>query len=129
MPDRHIKLHVWVAGVAVAALAGLVAAWELHSPFPGWWPLGTFLIVSAFLEGGLATRLRLSASGSIGFVMHLASALLFGPFWAAAIAGLSMLVGNVTRGKDAVRTLFNVSQIVLAILLGYRVYFALGGGV
>ncbi len=129
MADQQLRLRVFVWAVVLAAAGAVLAAWDPHSAFPGCWPLATFLSVSTFLEGGLSTRLRLSASGSIGFVMHLASALLFGPFWAAAIAGLSTLLGNVARGKDTVRTFFNVSQIVLAIILGYRVYVSLGGGV
>jgi putative nucleotidyltransferase with HDIG domain len=120
---------LFVTAVVLAAVLALIAAWQTRSPFPGWWPLGTFLIVTTILDGALSMRLRIAGTGSIAFVMHLSSTLLFGPFWGAAIGGTSTLLANITRRNDPLKALFNVSQFVLAILLGVSLYQVLGGSV
>jgi hypothetical protein len=95
-------------------------------PFPGWWPLATFVFVAALLES-LNTRLRISARGSTSFIMHMAAALLFGGFWAAAVAGVSTLVGEFVRNNTPLKTLFNVAQRVLSVCAAVAVYNIFGG--
>jgi hypothetical protein len=102
-------------------------AWEGRSPFPGWWPWGSFVLVATLLEGVLNTRLRIRGAGSISFVAHLSATLLFGPFWGASVSAVSMLLVNISRGNDIHKTFFNVSQIALSILVGATCYEALGG--
>jgi hypothetical protein len=60
-------------------------------------------------------------------VMHLAAALLFGGFWAAAIAGASTLLGEVVRSNTLIKAIFNVSQRILSVSLAVLVYKAAGG--
>jgi putative nucleotidyltransferase with HDIG domain len=124
-PSRRV--HAYVASVAVAAAIALLCVYPTRGAFPGWSPVITFLLVATVLEGALKTRLRLGGSGSITFIMHLSCTLLFGPFWGATISGGAMLLANFARGSDALRTLFNVSQIILAILVGIWFYRSLGG--
>ncbi len=111
---------------AAAAVAGTAGSWHLRAPFPGWWPLAAFLLVACALEG-LGTQLRISARGSTSFIMHMACALLFGAFWAAAIAGGSTLLGEFASGKGPLKTCFNVAQRMLSVLLPVLAYTALGG--
>jgi hypothetical protein len=59
--------------------------------------------------------------------MHLAGALLFGGWWAAIVAGISTLFGEVARNNPPIKVLFNVSQRVLAVSLAALVYQRLGG--
>jgi hypothetical protein len=127
MQVSKVRIHSYVALVVLMSAVSAAAAWHGRFPFPGWWPFGTFLVLATILEGGPTTKLRLSATGSISFVMHFASTLLFGGFWGATIAGLSHLLGNISRGNNSIRTLFNTSQIVLAVLAGVACYTALGG--
>jgi hypothetical protein len=95
-------------------------------PFPGWWPIATLLLVATLLEG-LQTRLRVAAKGSTSFIIHMASALLFGAWWAAIIAVGSTLLDELARGSIGIKRIFNISQRALAIILATSVYDALGG--
>jgi putative nucleotidyltransferase with HDIG domain len=117
---------VFVFCTTAAALAGAAGAWQVRTPFPGWWPIATFTFVATLLES-LHTRLRISARGSTSFIMHLAAALLFGGFWAAMVAGISTLIGEVVRNNTPLKMLFNISQRVLAVSLAVWIYSALGG--
>ncbi|HEU4636314.1 MAG TPA: HD-GYP domain-containing protein [Edaphobacter sp.] len=98
----------------------------MRLPFPGWWPIATFVLVAILLES-LNTQLRLSAKGSTSFIMHMSAALLFGAWWGAAIAALSTLLGQIVRENPPIKVIFNVSQRILAVALASLVYQALGG--
>jgi hypothetical protein len=116
-----------VVGVAGAASTAVLATYYQRSAFPGWWPLATFLFVATLLEGLTATRLRVAARGSTAFVMHLATALLFGGFWASLVTGLSTFLGEVLRANSPLKTVFNVSQRILSISLAVSAYLMAGG--
>jgi hypothetical protein len=100
--------------------------WSVRSPFPGWWPIATFLLVATLLEG-LQNRLRVAAKGSTSFISHMASALLFGGWWAAVIAATSSILDEIGRGSTGIKMIFNTAQRALAISLATIVYTALGG--
>ena len=121
------RFNVLVALVAVAAGAAMLVAAEARLPFPGWWPLCAFVLVATLLEGALTTRLRIRGSGSIAFVAHLSGTLLFGAFWGACISAISMLLANISKGIDPLKTLFNVSQIALSTAVAAACYQILGG--
>ena len=124
--SRQSKLHLFVAIVsALSCLAG-AAVWAVRSPFPGWWPIATFLFVATLLEG-VHNRLRVSAKGSTSFISHMASALLFGGWWAALIAAGASLIDELARGSTGIKLVFNTAQRALAVSLAAIVYSALGG--
>src|SRR5690242_7864076 len=123
---RQFRLLIFVALVTAAAAVSGGAVWSERMPFPGWWPLATFLLVATLLEN-LNTQLRVTAKGSVSFIMHLASALLFGPWWAAVVAGASTFFGEIARSNSPIKILFNTSQRVLAVALAAIAYRALGG--
>ena len=118
--------HLYVAGVAAAAIGLGTWAWQTRAPFVGWWALGSFLVVACALEG-LSTQLRLAAKGSTSFIIHLASALLFGGFWGAFITGISTLLGEFARESTPLKTTFNVAQRVVTIVAALGIYSSLGG--
>lgn len=121
------RIDAYVATVSVAAMAAFLVAWPAREPFPGVWAL-VVLTTIAFLLEASTTRLRGGGGeGSIVFLIHLAALLLFGGPWTAVIAGTSTLAGQVVTGRPANRTVFNVSQKVLTLLLGAWVYSLLGG--
>jgi hypothetical protein len=124
--SRQVRLQFFVAAVAVVASISAAAVWSVHLPFPGWWPVATFLFVATLLES-LNTQLRIAAKGSTSFIIHMASALLFGGWWGAMIAGGSTLFGELARGSPGIKVVFNTSQRVLAVSLAALVYRALGG--
>jgi HD-GYP domain-containing protein (c-di-GMP phosphodiesterase class II) len=57
----------------------------------------------------------------------MASALLFGGWWATLIAAASSLFDEVGRGNSAIKLIFNTAQRALAVSLAAIVYSVLGG--
>ncbi len=125
--SREARVHCFVFGVAGAAAIAGYTVYFSRLQFPGWWPLGTFLLVATLLEGLTTTRLRVAARGSTSFVMHLAAALLFGGFWASVVAGVSTFLGELSRANSPLKIVFNVSQRILSISLAVSVYLVAGG--
>jgi hypothetical protein len=123
---RDGRIQLFVLGVAVLAAASGLVVWETSLPFPGWWPLATFIFVATLLES-FNTQLRLAAKGSTSFIMHMATALLFGGWWGALVAAVSTLLGEIVRGNPPIKVIFNVSQRILAVALASLTYQALGG--
>jgi hypothetical protein len=123
---RQTKLRLFVLTVVAGSCVSAATVWAVRLPFPGWWPIATFLFVATLLEG-LHTRLRIAAKGSTSFIMHMASALLFGGWWGAVIAAGSTLVDEIARGSAGIKLIFNISQRVLAVSLAATVYLGLGG--
>jgi hypothetical protein len=123
---RESRLQLFVTTVALAAMATGAMVFSARLPFPGWWPIATFLFFATLLET-LQTQLRLAARGSTSFIMHMASALLFGGWWGAMVAGGSTLFGEIARGSPPIKLIFNTSQRVLAVSLAAMAYHVLGG--
>jgi HD-GYP domain-containing protein (c-di-GMP phosphodiesterase class II) len=123
---RQARLYLFVGSVTIAATICGGAVWYARLPFPGWWPLATFLFVATLLES-LNTQLRVAAKGSTSFIMHMASALLFGGWWGALVAAVSTLFGEVARNNPPLKIIFNVSQRILAVALASLAYQTLGG--
>ena len=123
---RDTRIHYYVCGVAAAAVAMGAVVWQLRLPFPGWWPLATFVFVASLLES-VNTRLRLAAKGSTSFIMHIAAALLFGGWWGALIAAVATLIGELIRQNPPIKIVFNISQRILSVSTASLVYQALGG--
>jgi len=124
--SREAQLRCVVAAVTVLAAVALALFPPASVAFPGWWPFAIFLVISTALDG-VTTKLRFSVQGSTSFIMHLASALLFGGFWGAVIAGASSLLADAARGNTVLKTTFNVSQRVLAVSVATALYVSLGG--
>jgi hypothetical protein len=123
---RDIRIRLFVTSVAMASAISGLLVWEFRLPFPGWWPLATFVFVATLLES-LNTQLRLAAKGSTSFIMHMSAALLFGAWWGALVAAISTLMGEIARGNPPIKIVFNVSQRILAVSLASLAYQALGG--
>ena len=87
----------------------------------------------AFSIAGLALELSAhrmrsgTATASIGFIVFLGSALVFGPPWGALITCLCIGGAQVLNRKRPLRIAFNVAQHGLALLAGAGVYQLLGG--
>lgn len=123
--------------VSIVTAAGLVlaAAVILHYPinltgFEPWAGVGA-LAALAFIGEGLGVRIAAGrAVFSVSLIPTVATVPLFGPSIAVTATAISQgLAQAVLLKKHPVKTLFNVSQLVLAIGLGAIVYDALGGEV
>src|SRR5689334_24794685 len=119
--SRDTRIHLFVVATGLAAAVCATAVWQVRLPFPGWWPLATFVFVATLLES-LNTQLRLAAKGSTSFIMHMSAALLFGAWWGASVAAVSTLLGELYRGNPAIKVIFNVSQRILAVSLAVLTY-------
>src|SRR6476661_9378450 len=126
MTSRDIRTHSVVAAVTAAALSLAALASATALPFPGWWAFGSFIVIAFVLET-LNTQLRVEAKGSTSFIMHIAAGLLFGSFWSGLVAGLSTLLGELARGNQPIKMVFNVSQRIVAVVAATSVYTSLGG--
>jgi HD-GYP domain-containing protein (c-di-GMP phosphodiesterase class II) len=125
MPSK-IRLHAFVGLIVVLAALAMTASWHFRLPFPGYWDLGSFLLITFFLEQ-LAMQLRAGGKGSISFEMHIAAGILFGGFWGATIAAVSLCTSQVLRGLPPKKVVFNVSQLALSVSASLLVYQLLGG--
>jgi hypothetical protein len=124
--STDLRIRLFVGGIAAASVVVGATVWEIRLDFPGWWPFMTFVFVASLLEG-LHTQARLSAKGSLSFIMHMSAALLFGGWWAALVAAVSTFLGELARGNPVIKITFNVSQRILTVALAALVYQALGG--
>ena len=120
------RVQKFVGFVLLGAIVSMALAWEFATPFPGYWQLGCFILI-AFLLDRTALPLRIGAHGSISFVMHMASAILFGGFWGGLAAGISVGFAQTLRSSPAQKVVFNVAQRVLSVTLAVLAYRALGG--
>lgn len=123
---RAQRTYLIVAIVTAMAVALGILARATALPFPGWWAFGSFVVIAIVLDS-LNTQLRVQATGSTSFIMHIAAALLFGGFWGGLVAGLSTLLGQVLQGNNVVKVVFNVAQRIASVLAATLVYTALGG--
>ena len=112
--------------VAVTAAFSGAAVWSGRLAFPGWWPFATFSVCRDY-AGGSQYPAAIAAKGSTSFIMHMASALLFGGWWGAVVAALSTLFGELSRGNPPIKIVFNVAQRMLAVSLAAIAYHQLGG--
>jgi putative nucleotidyltransferase with HDIG domain len=123
---REVRTRVFVAAVTVTAVALLLGASRGAFPFPGWWAVSSF-VVTAFALETLRTQLRVEANGSTSFIMHIAAALLFGPFWSGVISISSVLLSELARGNKPIKLIFNISQRTIAVVAAALLYTSLGG--
>ena len=116
MLSNESRIRLFVGGIAAASVAigGIVLDSRLD--FPGWWPFATFVFVASLLEG-LHTQARIAAKGSLSFIMHMSAAILFGGWWAALVAAVSTLIGEIARNNPPIKITFNVSQRILSVAL------------
>jgi hypothetical protein len=121
------KIFLYVALVTLTALVVGVLAWDVRSPFPGFWALGSFILV-AFLLDQSWTRLKVEATGSTSFVIHVAAGVLFGGFWGGVVAAIPTALSQLAAGTDRLKLVFNPAQRALSVMVALLVYRLLGGG-
>jgi len=116
--DPRVKRTIFATGVAAAAL--VVTLFVRHPPVlnaESFLAFGTLLALSTL---AMMLFLRFTEAGSttsMDFVPELGAILLLGPTGAVAVTLLSELVSGffLYKEKSALKKLFNVSQLVLAV--------------
>ena len=104
-----------VASVTAIAVALAAIAKPTAPSYPGWWAIGSFIVIAFVLET-LSAQLRVQAKGSTSFIMHIAAGLLFGAFWAGLVAGVSTLLADLARGSQPIKVVFNVAQRIVSVV-------------
>ncbi len=125
---RDSKVDLLIVAAVAAAAGAMVLSFQVAPIFPGYWEIGTFIVI-AFLLDKTGIPLRVSARGSVSFVMHISSAMLFGAFWGGVTAGVSVGINHALAGTAKKKTLFNVAQRVLSVTVSLLVYRLLGGSI
>jgi len=125
MIGNQTKVYLWVTLLIASAGACLLTGWAVGVPFPGLWPICSFTLVAFLLDQG-ANDLRIEAKGSTAFVVHFASGVLFGPFWAGLITGLSTALSEAQQKKTPIKVAFNSAQRIVALSGGLLILQALG---
>ncbi len=121
------KILAFVALSVTAALAAGAVAWTVRAANPGIWELSSFIVVAWLLDQS-STKLKVAATGTTSFVIHMAAGVLFGGFWGALIAAISTALTGLASGGSPVKLVFNAAQRAMSVLAAIAVYSALGGG-
>jgi putative nucleotidyltransferase with HDIG domain len=128
MSRVDLRIRAFVALIVLLAAGGLLAGWSVGVPFPGLWPLVSFALV-AFLLDQTKNELRVEASGSTSFVVHLAAGALFGPFWGGLVAGGSTALTQIVEQRPPVKAVFNSAQRLVCVAGGLLLVHSFGGSI
>ncbi len=129
----HVSFYV--LGVVGAALGGVFFAIHLHRLFISPESIETIspfgVLAFAALGCGLElARHRLAAStvhGALSFIVYIAAGLVFGPLWGAVVTAVSVGLAKLVLKQSPLKLAFNVSQLVLSVVVGSFLYLTLGG--
>lgn len=128
-----VAVRLYVGAVALlATVCALLAGWTMPvvAPSVHWNALAAFLVLG-FLSEASYLRLRVGqgeTNASVAFIPFIGSLLLFDTGWAILVAVLAeFAVEYVVRKKPAIKIVFNVSQLTIAVSLASFSYQALGG--
>lgn len=124
----HSRVKAFVGAIAVTAMVSAAAAFMvLQPPTPEQLVAVSTLAALALVSELMMYRLPHAASGSIGYIPLLAAGLMSPTILTIAAAGSVTLVTHLLRRTAPIKTLFNVSQIVLACSIALLVYSHLIG--
>lgn len=119
--QKPAKIDIYVGLITLITIGVMAVSWPVRTDFPGALALISFVLV-CFLLDQTFTMLRVGASGSTSFVMHLAAGILFGGFWGGIVAGSSTALTMGARRKGFQKTLFNAAQRTLCVSTAVLVY-------
>ena len=128
---RALSSHAAVIGLGFAAFA--VAALKLVGGVPSWTPLALFaaaLIVTELVEDADRIRSREPADFQpfrVAAALHIAAAIVLGPWSAALLAGGSAFGVRRLRDRSLGAVSFEAATVTLATLAGGYAFLAAGG--
>ena len=122
MPGLARATRDYVVSIAALAILALIVAWLSAGP-----PQQLSWFIAMVVVAGIAAVGRPQAIGavqiSVSGIVQIASIPLLGPFGAALVAGLPVLLDR----NEPVKRWFNVSQRVCYVLAGAAGYWLVGG--
>ena len=121
---RIARIDAYVILITVLTAAVMAAGYQSRAPFPGSLPVLSFISV-CFLLDQTSTSLRVAASGSTSFVLHMTAGILFGGFWGGLIAGSATALNFLAKRKEFKKVVFNSSQRALCVSSAVLVYHQL----
>jgi len=110
--NRYVRAYIFA--VVALAVCSTYFAWQIRAPFPGVMAVVSTCAVALLLDRS-KLQYRIGSAGSTSFVVHIASAALFGGFWGALITGVSSLFDDLSRSKGPDKTIFNAAQRMFCI--------------
>jgi putative nucleotidyltransferase with HDIG domain len=119
------RIELFVAATCLGAVSSIGYGLIVSPTTPGALSILGFLFVALMLESE-HSRLRVEATGSLAFIMHLAALLVFGWGWAALIAASGGAI-FVLKRYTPIKIVFNSSQFVLSVSAASLVYSIAGG--
>lgn len=128
MVPRVRRVGIYVAAIACLSIAVMWSAYAQGKPTPDYGALVAFWALALFLER-TATALRFKADGSVTFVVHLSSVLVFGAFWGGVLALTSTGVSEALYRRPLQKAVFNSFQKALSTAAAGTLYAGLGGRV
>jgi putative nucleotidyltransferase with HDIG domain len=118
---RFQRIHAYVLGVALLCGGAMASLWPVRGAYPGHAELASFILVALLLEQSY-NQLRVAASGSTSFILHLAGGILFGGFWGGFIAASATGLGAILQQQSWLKVIFNACQRALSVALAVVVY-------
>ena len=127
--SRPNKITGYVLAVCFAAVLFMALGWNQRAAFPGVWPSLVLLAVAFLLQVAPTTARGGGAEGSLSFIVHQATGILFGPFWGGAVAAVSTAISQLIARRTPLKILFNVSQRTFSLVAAVLVYRLMGGSI
>ncbi|HET9274765.1 MAG TPA: hypothetical protein VFN96_01710, partial [Gemmatimonadales bacterium] len=123
------RIYYYVAGVTAAACGAMALSWGSRTSFPGVWPVVVLLLIAFLLQISSTDIRGGNAEGSLSFIAHLATGVLFGAFWGGVVAGLSTAMSQAAARREVLKAVFNIAQRTLSLICAILAYTSLGGTV
>ena len=122
------RTTIFVAAVAAAALLVLTAVAVYAPPTTvDQFEAAVFFSLAALIAHGLAYRLPRGGFGDIAFVPLLSGVAVAPGVTIVVGTAVALLLGEYLRRREAIRVIFNASQLTLAVGLAVLVYGSTGG--
>lgn len=126
--SNKISVYAFVAGTLLAAGMAVYSGLLFGVPHVVTADLLAFISLAIALEYWNVT-LSHQAQGSVGFIVQIAVAILFGPTIGALVGGLAIFGTQVAHRKEPIRVAFNVGQRVLSLSVATQIYLLLNGSI
>lgn len=123
-----VKLKIYVAAVAILAIALFIYLFPALFLIPNIWVIFTFfLTLSVFVEF-IPVDLPMAGSISIGFPVDFVVILVYGPAFAMLISAIGAIINEVLEKKNSwYKIVFNASQYALSVGIAGLTYQYIGG--
>ena len=128
MTSQPRAVRLYVAAIVITAIAVILRLPAEPTLKTNWVALIGFGSIAIALEQSSASLL-FGATGSVAFVIHISSVILFGPLAGSLTTGIATAVSEALIRRPPLKAIFNAAQKALATGVAGQVYVLLGGSV